>query len=261
MLLQVVGADTGVDDATVAVTDDATQVIDDHKSSDKPDNVDETVAIADAETQVITNADTGKSRLNADDATQVFENVDENVKNTKNPGKYTGTDATLVINDGNDEVSGCKKESSEESVALFMEEQTQVFEDHSRPKGRVMNKKKDTEVAETQVFDNDATQVIDTTTEERKIDDIATQVLDNNDQKEEKGQKILNSKIKNVAKEETQAFSDEETFDITSAATLAPDAEVVRDGMVTADDATQVCIFPPIFKNVFYCSLTCLIFP
>lgn len=224
------------------MADDATQVIENTKPSNAK-NTDETVAIMDAETQAVESVSPRKSAVSADDATQVFDDAD--TRKSAVSKVMTDNDATQVIEEEADQQSGSTKENSE-SETLFTEDQTQVFEDNVRSKQVSRANRKSEDVAETQVFDNDSTQVIEDAPEGKSDGVVATQVFDEPDMA--KGTKIqrkdtVKAKERVIEEDgETQAFSEDETFDITSAATLAPEVNITPVRQVDAinDGATQV---------------------
>jgi len=243
-----------ITDETVVITEDATQVIADCKSSKTATNIeqtvaitDETVAITEDATQVISETSL-KAGPVADDATQVFEDID-NVKTGK-AKVITTDDATQVIEKGVN-----TKESSEASEPLFLEDQTQVFDDRIDSKYPERLGKRTVKhvanivakVVETKVLDDGATQVIDATVDVTAGGDMATQVFDN-------ARDVDKTSVRTDVKtsiEETQTFSEDETFDITAAATLATgcDTMVPSEPIVTANDSTQVITIVTCLKS------------
>lgn len=197
----------------------------------------------DAETQAVESVSPRNSAVSADDATQVFDDAD--TRKSAVSKVMTDNDATQVIEEEADQQSGSTKENSE-SETLFTEDQTQVFEDNVRSKQVSRANRKSEDVAETQVFDNDSTQVIEDAPEGKSDGEVATQVFDEPDMA--KGTKIqrkdtVKAKERVIEEDgETHAFSEDETFDITSAATLAPEVNITPVRQVDAinDGATQV---------------------
>lgn len=219
-------------------------MVEDNKTAKCDKNVDETVPVTEMETQAVSEVDKRNAGARCDDVTQVLDDVSHG--DTVKP-KVTSDDATLVIGDGDVQTEGESKEK-DESETLCLEEPTQVLEDHSRNRER--GKVREENIVETQVMEGDSTQVLDNGTDGKSCRDLATQVIDETDH--QRSCKKLTEKDSTVRKGQnvkelnpdavTEAFSDDETFDITSAATLAPASEVisVRHSLKGTEMETQV---------------------
>lgn len=226
--------------------DDATQVVEDHKTAKHDKNVDETVPVTEMETQAVSEVDQRNAGTRCDDVTQVLDDVSHG--GTVKP-KVTSDDATLVIGDGDVQTEGESKEN-DESETLCLEEPTQVLDDRSRNRER--GKVREENIVETQVVEGDSTQVLDNDTDSKGCKDLATQVIDETDHQRSckkstekdstvrKGQNVKELNPDAV----THVFTEDETFDITSAATLAPASEVVsvRHSLKGTEMETQVYI-------------------
>ncbi|WAR23613.1 MDC1-like protein [Mya arenaria] len=249
MAAPTLACETQAVDDTVAVGDFETQVID--RETDKQAELDETVAVTDGETQVIDEHASEeafgtareKCTVNFDDATQVIDDVDNEVKKGVEAEageletQVIAEDATQVI-DVQPNIKGRKNSGDAYCV------ETQVFENEST---QVFDNKKDTEdeMDSTQVFDNISPQnkVIKTPDINRQSgDNQATQVFDGD---EHKNVSVGQENSGNLANEKFDD-SDIEMFDINAAATLAHSHdeshinESVKKDQHHETDATQV---------------------